>query len=161
MIEEYGNGITVRPSEKEDALAIAKNMREADVKEVWAAGHLTAEEAMLLSYRTSTLCWTVEKDGEPIIMFGSSAVSPLCQDAYIWLLATPEFEKIGFRVAKYSTEYINRILSIHNHVYNYVHCDNKVSVRWLKWCGAIFDEPAPYGYENDLFQRFYITKEGE
>ena len=42
---------------------------------------------------------------------------------------------------------------------NYVSVDNELSIKWLKYLGAKFYDPSPYGKEGKMFMRFEFRRE--
>ena len=43
-------------------------------------------------------------------------------------------------------------------LYNYVHIDNKVSIRWLKYFGFVITKELPYGHAQEMFYHFERNK---
>jgi RimJ/RimL family protein N-acetyltransferase len=50
---------------------------------------------------------------------------------------------------------LDKALPLFGRLENYVHAENKASVRWLKWLGFTMDEAAPYGPRGENFIHFY------
>jgi hypothetical protein len=42
----------------------------------------------------------------------------------------------------------------YRHLFNWVHAENAVAIRWLKSLGFLMQDPAPYGARGELFRRF-------
>lgn len=149
---------TVRSAREDDCFEISKRMRKADVEECWAAARLSPQEAMISSYRKSAICITGERHGFPILMCGIVPRN-LCDDkASIWLLGTDGITGLGATFVRRSYEFIKVMLNIYPYLDNYVDVRNKVSINWLKWCGAKFGNVDPYGIDKMPFQYFYFSK---
>jgi hypothetical protein len=149
MIQYNQGGVKVRFSEKSDAEYLGKNMCETDRREVWASNHLTGQEAAKLSFKKSFVRFTVE-NGFPIAMFGLNAPNLCGSSAIIWMLSTDDLSKFGYRFAKRAKEYVDYLLGFYPLLENYVHCENKPSIKWLESLGAEFDKPERYGAEGEL-----------
>lgn len=149
----------VRKAKVEDIAIIAENMRQADKDEVWASDNLTPQEALQRSFDNSTLCYTVEVEGKPEGMFGAVPTSIINKEACVWLLVSEDFCMIRHKFLRYSKKFIQVMLDHYSKLYNYVSVKNTFSIKWLKFCGAIFEEAKPYGKEGQDFQYFYFEKQ--
>lgn len=148
----------VRTSRMEDVKHIAENMRPEDKAEIWKFDHNTPEQALMTGYRDSIECLTVEKDNEPIAMFGIVPDSILSYNATIWLLGTPKIISVQLAFAKYSKYFIHMMFDYYPVLSNYVDVMNRKTIRWLKWCGAKFSLARPYGIEQQPFQYFQFKR---
>jgi len=157
MIEYDDGKVRVRRSSLEDALFISENMREADVQEVWASDNLTPEEAIVSSFKASTICCTIE-NGQPIAMFGVVPKGLVGKSGTIWMLATDAIEKIKYKFLKYNRKFIGGILEQYPYLHNFVDARNQRSINWLRFCGAEIDPPEPYGAERQPFCYFSFEK---
>jgi len=75
-----------------------------------------------------------------------------------WLLGTES-------ALEYKREFLTQVqvviedmLTICPKLFNYVHAKNTVSISWLKRIGFVFEAPTPYGYDDELFHRFYLER---
>jgi hypothetical protein len=148
----------VRDSEIGDAFALAPNMRESDKIEIWRSHHRTPESALVAGYTESTICLTIERNESPIAMFGICPQTILGNTATIWLLGSPEIEKIQRTFLKHSLYFIEMMLGYYPLLNNYVDIENRQSIRWLKWCRAEFGPIVPYGIEQQPFIYFQFRR---
>ena len=162
MIYYDKDNIKVRDSIKEDCYEVAYNMRKSDIEEIWASHNHTPLKALLISFKYSTLCLTVEVNGEPVCIFGCVPDSFLGDSASVWLLGTDEFNKFmnikNIEFLRYSRRFINYMLSFYPYLYNYVDDRNKTSIRWLKWCGCKMNGAITYGMEKLPFHFFEFKR---
>lgn len=149
---------TVRDSDIKDVFELAANLRQADKEEIWKSNHKTPETALLDGYTNSIICFTIERNEKAIAMFGIVPHTILGSVATIWLLGSPELEKVQRAFLKYSKYFIDIMLSYYPILINYVDVVNIQSIKWLKWCGAEFGPTVPYGIENQLFQYFQFRR---
>ncbi len=91
-------------------------------------------------------------------MFGISPVHVLGDKAIVWMLASEKLDNIKLRFARHSRYFINLMLEYYPYLHNYVDCRNKGSISWLKFCGATFEEPKPYGLEGKPFMYFSFKR---
>jgi hypothetical protein len=137
---------------------IAADMRQADVDEVWASHHHTPIQALSDGWKVSDFSVIVTVNDDPCVMFGLVIRDILSGTGVPWLLGTDNALKYKRQFLIQTQPVINEMLTICTRLVNYVHIDNKVSIRWLKWIGFTIDEPLPYGCDNELFHKFYIER---
>ncbi|MBN2453749.1 MAG: hypothetical protein JXB40_05780 [Candidatus Omnitrophica bacterium] len=152
------NGILVRDATICDAIIIGHQLRESDAREVWSSHHHTPHEALRLSYEISEMCFTVEIKGVPAIMFGAAPPILLSDRATIWLLATDGILSVRKSLVKECRRFIDMMLQIYPFLENYVDARNTLSMKWLTWCGAVMEDPQPYGIEKLPFRHFYFRR---
>lgn len=148
-----------RFAEKADIPAVAAGMREIDRKELDLAGGWEPLEALQHSFETSEYCRCIELDGRPVALFGVCRPFLLSRKGLIWLLGAKDLVRMKKSFVENSMKYVNEGFKYADCLENYVWIDNKLSIRWLKWCGFKFDEPRPYGLKKALFLHFYKEKE--
>jgi len=134
---------------------IADNMRDADIVEVWAAGHHTPIDSLTKSIDISEFNTLVTIDDIPCVLFGLVRTDILSGSGVPWMLGATSIMKHKREILKHSPVVIEQMLTICPNLVNYVHGKNKMSIRWLKWLGFIIEEPVPRGPDNELFHRFH------
>lgn len=134
---------------------VADNMRQGDAIEVWASHRFTPHEALNAGIKDSQYAAVAWIDDEPVAVYGLRVESVTSGIGVPWLLATESAMKHKSEFLKQSPSVVRNMLNICPKLYNYVHVENKASIRWLKWLGFEFDEPIPYGEEGEMFQRFH------
>jgi hypothetical protein len=155
---EYNDGkIKVRKSVRADVDFISTRMRKSDIDEIWASNHVEPKEALMRGLDNAIYCQTIE-NGTPIAMFGICPHDLLGHSATIWMLGTDSLDKIKFKFLRHSREYVDAMLDYYYYLDNYVDVRNEKSIAWLKFLGATFDEPKPYGVDGKLFQHFYFKR---
>ena len=88
------NGIMVRGSVREDVDNLFWKLRKSDIEEIWASHHHFPREALKNGFKRSFLCLTILLEDNPIAMFGIFAEVFNGDRATIWLLASPDLDKI-------------------------------------------------------------------
>jgi hypothetical protein len=151
---EKGN-VTIRPSKHDDVVYLSERLRKTDVDEIWAAVHLKPFEALVYSRKGSFLCQTVLHKTQPVAMFG---VAPETTGAAVWFLASDDLDKMWLSFLKMSKMCIDRMLDESPLLFNWVDARNERSIRWLKWCGAKIEKPAPFGPDQLPFHFFSIKR---
>lgn len=139
---------------------VAFNMRDADVAEVKATANKTPLEAlrkgMEISDRTVTV---LTPDGLPLVIMG---VAPRCRLTGVgspWLLGTDEALKYKRNFLTDPPEVLDEMMDLYPKLENYVHVENRISVRWLKLLGFKMDEPVLFPNSGEKFMRFHMTRE--
>lgn len=149
---------TVRDSEIGDVFDLANNLRMDDIAEIWKSHHKMPEQALLDGYTNSIICFTIERNEKAIAMFGIIPATILGSVATIWLLASPELEKVQRAFLKHSRQFIDIFLEYYPLLINYVDVMNRQSIKWLKWCRAEMGPVIPYGVEHQPFQYFQFKR---
>lgn len=150
--------VVIRAAVAEDVEYLKDKLRAKDVDELWAAHRHRPGEALDCAFRGSSLIWTIERKGRPVAMFGVAPVEERVDYGCVWLLASDELEKIKTTFLRASRAFINEMLGKYPVLFNQVDNRNKVSIEWLKWCGAAMALPAPYGPDGHLFRYFEIRR---
>lgn len=132
---------------------IARNMREADVAEVRAAGY-EPFNALVGCLRTATMSSTAMVDGQPCLMFGVTPISALSGLGSPWMLGTDDARKIRRDILAESRRYVPVMLAAYPSLMNYVDARNTASIRWLRWLGFDIEDAIPYGVNGEPFHKF-------
>ena len=141
--------IRVEPFKAEDIPNVVP--RDADIEEIASLGH-TVEE--MLEYAAENGGQKmVGPDGVIVSVFGCSW-HPSGAAGVPWLLSTvyTAAHKMGFLNA--SAEAVKGMIDEHGVLMNYVHADNHLAIRWLKWLGFEMGDITPYGPNMAPFRRF-------
>ena len=138
--------------------AIAADMRQADIDEVWASDNHTPIEALLISWGLSYKSVIVTVDDEPCVMIGIVIRDILAGTGVPWMLGTNRALKHKRHFIEQVPDVIDQMLDICPKLMNYVHDRNKVSIGWLKRIGFTMGDPEKYGPNGELFRRFYLER---
>lgn len=157
-------GWMVVPATTEHIPTLAANMREADKREVWASHRHSPQEALEVSLAYSDMAWTflgLDEDGqgEPLFMWGVARQGSILSDTgFPWLLGTNDIRKYQRTFLRYCPYYIEAMQEPFTLLENYVHAANRVSVRWLEWCGFTVEKEVPELINDEGFYRFWREK---
>jgi len=154
--------VDYRPSEAQDCYEVAPIMCKRDAYEVLSSDGISPLEALQLSFETSYECNTLLRNGEPMGMFGCGYGEDKIYGVP-WMLTDGKFKGMTKWGLVHSREWINKVKQRHQILYNYVHNENKQSLRWLKWLGFKFMRSIPnYGFgKRDTFYEFYLVNGGD
>ena len=143
------------PADAAHIAPIAADMREADRREVWASHRHEPEQALVASLERSDLAWTCLVDGVPAFMWGAARQGSLITfTGSPWLLATPRIEMVRRDFLRRSRFYVDVLQARFPRLENYAHAGNRLSLRWLKWCGFSVAD-APTMLNNEPFYLFW------
>ena len=142
-----------RPARFEDCREIAPLMREQDVKEVMYSHGLSPLKSLQESYRLSQVHNSIiHEDGSVVGMFG---VADAGAYASPWLLGTDKIIDTRKEFIPQAIEWVNRMSDKYPLMFNFVHEDNTVSIRWLKSLGFEFIKlDKEYGVGKQPFYQF-------
>ena len=137
---------------KEHIEDIYPTMRKADRIEIACMGH-EPKESLLTSFEQDDVTLTaIDKDNVPFAMFGVGQVAGM---AYIWLLGTDALLDNSYNFIKASRKYVQLFTEPYGCVFNFVHKDNELALRWLRFCGAKFIRK--HEFSSQPFYEFIIT----
>ena len=140
------NKIEIGKASEKHIVPIAKNMRDIDKKEISVSGvNETPYDSLQYAYNKSVKAYTIIIDDNPVVMFGVVNASLLANYGIVWCLGSDNINRIKKTFIQKSKAYIEECLKGYKYVEIYVWIENKLSIKWLKWCGFKFDEPCAIG----------------
>ena len=143
----------------DDCAILAPKMRQQDATEVWHSNGMSPLEALYMSYDICGENHTIIDDhGEIIGMFGCGHNEETPNIGVPWLLASDKLPTITREFLPQSKEWIDSLDEKYDMLFNFVHADNKVSIRWLKWMGFKFLRKQYYGVNPSEFYPFVKLK---
>lgn len=142
--------ITIRACRAADVEHVAQHLREADRVELAAAQSLPPEVAVLECIDYPGWKVAVLVDGRPTIIYGVTA-SERPGTGIPWLLATDDIHRITRQFIEGCTPEVERMQADFGFLINQVHCDNEISIRWLRWLGFYVDDENPVGPMGQFF----------
>lgn len=138
-----------------DARLLAEQMRDCDRREVLASGAKSVEQAVIQSVQMSLQSYAFWCDGHLICIAGVSSKSLLCGVGVPWALGTDLMDQMPRQVLHYSPRMLAVMMCEFSELVNWVHAENKRSIRWLKWLGFTV-QPAQQLKNGEWFCRFSI-----
>lgn len=135
---------------------VASAMREADIMEIWAASKSRPVASLKHCMAISDYMKTIIVDGKPAGMFGTTPMSKLSGRGAVWMLGTPDIDRISKTFLRQSRKYVDEMLAPYRIIENYVDARNTRSILWLKWLGFVMLDPEPHGHLQIPFHRFYM-----
>lgn len=128
-----------RPSDYEDCAVLAPKLRDVDLREIQASSGSSGFQSLAYSYWGSYECNTIISDKEDIIgMFG--VAKGFQGVSFPWLLMSDGIYEKGFarQFIPQAQEWVDRMQKDNEIMTNWVSCDNRVAIRWLKSLGFSF-----------------------
>ena len=125
----------VRGAVYRDVHYIARRLRPADELDLEGA---SPRDALLAGFSQSVRPLTVIDAGRPIAMFGVVPWGDESGVGSVWLLGTPQVERIKVPFLRQSHQWLEHISEGFAGLRNKVHQDNDLHVRWLRWLGFVF-----------------------
>lgn len=147
-----------RPTDSDIAF-IAETMREQDVAEVWASDRQTPLESLNTGVQLSHYSVVTRCDDIPLVIFGLVVQDVLTGKGVPWMLSSTHALDRKRIFLQYSPSIVKEMAQLCPHLYNYVHVDNTVSIRWLRWLGFTISDPEPRGRGGELFHPFFMRNE--
>jgi len=103
------------------------------------------------SFESSSKCYSVKTDQDGLL--ASFGVSPRDNIGVCWLLGTRNFYKVKKKFVKESQMWIDDLMDGFDYLTNYVMEANTLSVKWLTWLGASFQDCNIPGYKSFKIER--------
>ena len=154
VLKEYKSGHKIVYAQPKHIIYLAKNLRVEDQIEV-SCMNKTPQQALLIALSRDDLTLTVlDPYNIPYAMFGAGKID---DETYIWMLGTEDVYKYRIEFLKRCREWVWGFVDVYEKVFNLVHVDNKLAIRWLEWCKAEFSDPIQINGHN--FKKFTITKD--
>ncbi|HCL3314571.1 TPA: hypothetical protein N2A14_002579 [Pseudomonas aeruginosa] len=130
--------LKVRRATHADAVDLAQRLREADLREIQAAGHSSAEESLLVGVNSPDPCYVaVDAEDTPHVIFGTHpSGDPLL--GFIWMMASDQLKAHWVQVLRETRPWLDRMRGHYRVLANAVYAENTVHIRWLRWAGFTF-----------------------
>ena len=135
-----------------DAVDLYEDLREEDMLEILGLmSH--PRDAVYMSYATSTKCYSVKDEMNNL--YCSFGVAPIkgTNIGSAWLLGTRRLPNIKKFFLKHSAEKVEDLLDGFDYLTNFVMRTNKLSIRWLEWLGAEFNDCQYENYLSFILER--------
>ena len=135
---------------KLDIESVARNMREADVREIRVGTGRGPLEVLRESVEASSWCMAAIYRGVPVAIYG---VCPLGDEVgQPWMLGTTKMEEFPRRLIVDGRLVVTRMHRDYKLLVNWVHCENTRSILWLRHLGFTVKE-------EGLFYQFYRRRD--
>ena len=148
------HNVEIRRYQDGDGQAVAKNMRDADRREIMYLTLLRPWPAVRMTVAHAEGCWTGLADGEIGCIFGINRKTVISDIGVPWLLGTPVMDTVPTRFLRESREYYARMERAFPKMENWVMAENTKAVQWLSWLGFDMGEPIPMGIGGKEYIRF-------
>ena len=135
-----------------DAVDLYEDLREDDMLEILGLMN-HPRDAVIMSYECSTKCYSVKDDLNNL--YCSFGVAPIngTNIGSAWLLGTRRLPTIKKFFIKHSAERMEELLDGFDYLTNFVMKTNKLSIKWLEWLGAEFNDCQFDGYLSFILER--------
>lgn len=135
---------------REHAFLIGSNLRQEDINELKQIDDIHPLKSVIDSFEGSQICKTVLIDGVPSIILG---VGDAKHEGYgiPWMLATDRITKIKRAFVKGCAKELQEFEALYPKLFNYVHCENVIAIRWLEWLGFKVDKSKIHGNFGNLY----------
>lgn len=132
-------------------------MRQADVREIWAAGRLSPYTALRKSMETCPTAKAGLVDGRVLCMFGVGRLTALSMVGVPWMLGTSEIESNSRAFLRHSRAVVADMRQQgFSLLANFVDARNTHAIQWLRWLGFTVSPEVPYGPDKLPFHPFFM-----
>jgi len=135
-----------------DAPDLYEDLREEDMLEILGLMH-HPRDAVYMSYHTSSKCYSVKDEWNNL--YCSFGVAPIkgSNIGSAWLLGTRRLPQIKKFFLKHSKERMLGLMDGFDYLTNFVMRSNTLSMRWLEWLGAEFNDCQYENYLSFILER--------
>lgn len=116
-----------------DALEVIRNLRTRDAEEAEAGG-ISGARAVWRSYRQSLYRRVIKVNGRVGAIWGLGSQT-LSDVGVLWMLTTPEIEKVPFTFVREGKREVDRMLEIYPALSGVVHCKYASAMKYLSILG--------------------------
>jgi len=150
------SGGFVRDAVEEDAIALAPRLRDIDKLEIHAMSGNKPLEALLSHFKIKTPVHKsiVRNDGLILGMFGVCDCPFKTGYGVPWLLASEPLVDHSREFLKNCRKWVAEMQKPYPVLYNYIHTQNAVAMRWLQWCGFDVTKQVEFGRDKEPFYLF-------
>lgn len=136
-------------------------LRDEDIREVYASSKCSAREALRLSLDSSKRTWVIKYDENIIAVFGVS-IHPTDKAIGIpWLLGSQMLHNLKYRIVKYSSLIVETMFFFDEVTLltNYASIYHTEAIKWLTWLGFSFIDEEVFLVDKDIpFKQFIKWK---
>jgi len=157
--------VEIRPGCARDLCFVAANLRDEDIREIFASAVLeSATQAAMLSWLSSgpEWCWTAWLDDQPQAAFGLSSVGALQPHILsAWAWGTPRFKRCIPAMTRFiKAEWPQMVLSVGvTRVEARSLRDHDLAHKWLSGLGARKECELPeFGVNRETFELWAFLK---
>lgn len=148
--------IDIIDATEEHVKTLVDNIREPDRVECEVLGG-NIEHMIKYSVDKSISAKAFVVNGDLVCIFGIGKINLLGGAAHPWMLATDDINKYWFSFVRRSIEVVNKWKTEHKWMQNFVHVENDLSIKWLKWLGFKFKKPIQISNNEDaIFYPFEL-----
>lgn len=130
-------------------------LREADIKEIKAVGGTNPDAELQRSFDRSRFTWAASLK-EVVLCFGVASVHELSNKGVPWMLSSDKIKDIKVAAVRQAKRYVDLMLQEFSFLENWVHADNKVSIKWLMNSGfRVAKKVEVHKRTKEKFYRFW------
>jgi hypothetical protein len=151
--------VEVRAPTPEDLAWLAEHLRDQDLAELQAAGWDDPHQALIASVARSKQTFLAVADGLPAALFGCAEYGSLLAPVGVpWMLGTDAVARHRRVLQRWARRYIEAMLQEYPRLFNAVHAENTVSVRWLQALGFTLHPATPAPPHGAPFRVFEMSR---
>jgi hypothetical protein len=138
----------------EDIADVVSRLRTADIEECKAMYGITPHDFFTYcGYDPDNTYVIFNAAGVNVALAGVGVRGD--GSAAIWMVATEDLENHQIEFLRYSRTFIEEVSRPFTYTFNWVHAQNEVHIKWLKWCGFTFIRlHEKYGASGEPFYEF-------
>lgn len=153
------DNLIYRTATEDDAISLSGRLREADQRELELVTSMSFQEALVVSVEAAEVCQCAVENGLVIAVWG---VTRSDHGGLVWMLGSNEMLKYQRLLLKDTRPWVNEMVKQYGFLYNYVHKDNKKSIKWLVALGFNVElKELEYGVAKAPFYFFNMKQQGE
>lgn len=132
---------------------LVSRARKADADEFLAVCGSTPEQVIIRGSYMGAMAGLA--DGVPYCVFGVNRAAMISDMGIPWMVGTVDLDRHARYFIKHCRAIVDGWMLEYRMLENHIDARNTKAIRWLKWMGFEFDDPAPYGWLGMPFLRFW------
>ena len=152
--------VQIVPATDDNLKEMEGKFPEVNEEECWNYAHISAYDALKIMLADAKESSAILINGKTIAIFGINQRANNPQLGGVWMMVTTDFKKYGARLIVHEAKkHLVEMFEGFTILEAWVYKKNKLTARWMKWCG--FEPMHEYiiGVENQPFINYRLYKD--
>lgn len=152
--------VKIIPATDDNLKEMEGKFPEVNEEECWNYAHISAYEALKIMMDGAKDKKAILINGKTIAIFGVNHRDTNPKLGGVWMMVTTDFKKYGARlIVREAKKYLAEMFKGFTMIESWVYKKNKLTARWMKWCGFVPIHEYDIGVENQTFVNYRLYKD--
>lgn len=122
------------------------------------SGSSDVRRVLLSAYESTEDVYCGYYDDTPVLLFGVVPLDTAQPIGTVWCLGTEEIERHPFPLYRMGRQWVDKLTARYSALANYVHADNALAIKWLRWLGFEFPNYPVASEINGQPYHFFVRR---